>query len=486
MISGRQALGQITGLKREQQGELTGLDQKIDGLGRQLMDLRRAQAEDYRALSRLRVDLIDAEPLTASLDAAEGEVAAMLERRDARAASLTQRLGEARDAVVALTQQREELADLLDAATARLSEAEAATAARLAADEAFQAQRRRALEAERTALHAGEKAGASEQEQAEKGAAYTGDPLFMYLWQRRFGTAKYRGFGPFRWLDGKVARLIGYADAALNYQRLLEIPPRLREHAVALTTTAEAALAELERLEAAAREADGLPPLAEAREAAAARVSAMDQEIAAAEGQVQALLDEEARLAAGDDEDTRAAVDHLATALSRTDLEALRRQALATPFPEDDAICERLLAAEQESRRLGFMLDNLKQTRAAQQRRLTELGQVEQEFKRRRMDQDGGGFSDAALLTMMLGNLINGMLDRDALIRVLEEQYRQPPRPRPSGGGTLGRGWGGNSGGSWGGGSGSGWGGGGSRGGGGFRTGGGTGGGGGFRTGGGF
>jgi hypothetical protein len=80
---------------------------------------------------------------------------------------------------------------------------------------------------------------------------------------------------------------------------------------------------------------------------------------------------------------------------------------------------------------------------------------------------------------MMLANFVKGMLDRDALMRVLEEQYRyRPPRTNPTfGSGGFGRG--------------SPWGGGGSRsggfGGGGFRTGGGFGGGGGgFRTGGGF
>lgn len=474
MISGRQALGQITGLKREQQGELTGLDQKIEELGRQLLTLRQHQAEDYRALSRLRLDVIADDSLGTTLDAAERDVAAMLERRDARAGTLQQRIAEARGRLRDLEQQREELADQVDAANARLQAAEAATDARLTGDPDWQAHRDQAQEAARTASHAAEKARASAEEQAAKGAAYADDPLFMYLWRRRFGTPDYRANPIARWLDAKVARLIRYADAAPNYQRLLDLPPRLQEHAGRLAAQAEAAADALARVTAAAQAADGIPPLVEARDSAALRVQALDQDIAAAEAAVSNLLNEEARLAAGDDDETRAAVDKLASALSRADLAELRRAALATPFPEDDAICARLEASEQEVRRIGFMLDNLKQTRAAQQRRLNELDQVEREFRQRRMDQDGGGFADSAMVTMMLANLVKGVLDRDALIRVLEQQHQAPSRSSGSVGFPGTGGWGGG-----------GWGGGGGRGSGGLGGGGG-GSGGGFRTGGGF
>ncbi|MGB5728312.1 MAG: hypothetical protein WBM52_14015, partial [Thiogranum sp.] len=89
---------------------------------------------------------------------------------------------------------------------------------------------------------------------------------------------------------------------------------------------------------------------------------------------------------------------------------------------------------------------------------------------RRRYDQSGNSFSDGTLIAAMLGNFLNGMLDRDSLWRVLEQQQRyRPQRTDPTfGSGGFGRGtvWGGRRGGL----------------GGGF----GRGGGGGFRSGGGF
>lgn len=480
MISGRQALAEIVGAERQQQGELNGLDQKLDQLGTQLLELEQRRAEDYRALARVRVDLVDDGTLSSALDAAERQVAAVLAQRDTAMQALAEELEQSNKAREALGRERELRADAVDAANARIDEAEAATQARLDADPAYQALRERAREAERIAMHADEKASASEQELEAKGAGYRSDALFMYLWRRRFGLDGYSGIRLTRWLDGKVARLIGYDDARLNYQRLLEIPERLREHANGLKQAAEAALAELRAADESARAADGIGTLEEARDAELDKLDDIDARIIEAENALQALLQRQAAFAAGDDDYSRQAVDYLATELAREDLAELRRDALATPFPTDDQIVARLLEAEQEQRKLSFMSESLKQTRAKHQQKLEELARLQRDFKRQRMDRSDSAFADGSMVAMMLANFINGMLDRDALMRVLEEQQRQRPRRADPGFGSggFGRGtpWGGGLG-RLGGGIGGGIG----RGGGGF-----SGGGGGFRTGGGF
>ena len=102
-------------------------------------------------------------------------------------------------------------------------------------------------------MHADEKAARSEEEKLQKGEAYRNDRLFMYLWRRDFGLPGYRAWPLARWLDGKVARLIGFADARANYDRLNEIPERLREHADGLKAAAEAEFQALRDLDSAAR-----------------------------------------------------------------------------------------------------------------------------------------------------------------------------------------------------------------------------------------
>jgi hypothetical protein len=274
----------------------------------------------------------------------------------------------------------------------------------------------------------------------------------------------------------------------MNYTRLLEIPQRLREHANLSRQQSEDAFAALRALDDAARAADGVLTLDQARDTEQERLDDIDARIGEAETGINDLLEHQARFASGEDDYTRQAVDYLSSELERDDLAALRRDALATPFPDDDQIVNRLLQAEQERRQLSFTIENLKQTRAKQQQKLEELSRLQRDFKRQRMDRSDSGFADGAMLAMMLTNFINGMLDRDALMDVLEQQQRQQPRrANPTfGSGGFGRGtpWGGSVGGLGGSlGRGRGGLGGGGLGGGGFR---GSGGGGGFKTGGGF
>ncbi len=384
--------------------------------------------------------------MSGALDAAERQVAAVLEQRREAVETLERKLDDARAARDRLNDEREAQADLLEQANERLDDAEAATQARLEADPAYQAQREHVREAERIALHAEEKASDSEQEQDAKGAAYRADPLFMYLWNRHYGLPKYDAGGLTRWLDGKVARLVGYSDARMNYTRLLEIPQRLREHANLSRQQSGDAFAALRALDDAARAADGVLMLEQVLDTEQERLDDIDARIGEAETGINDLLEHQARFASGDDDYTRQAVDYLSAELERDDLAALRRDALAMPFPDDDQIVNGLLQAEQERRQLSFTIENLKQTRAKQQQKLEEVSRLQRDFKRQRMDRSDSGFADGAMLAMMLTNFINGMLDRDALMDVLEQQQRQQPRrANPTfGSGGFGRGtpWG--------------------------------------------
>ncbi len=486
MMSGTQALAQLAQFSRDQQGTLADLDRQAEGLQQQIRDVLRRRGEQLQALARVHVGVLDAGGLVRELDTAQQRVADLLGARDAAAADAARELNQAAAEKDALEQERGRLYAQLEAAAESLDNAEAAVQARLEADADYGAQRARATEADRIAQHAETKASESEQEEQAKGAAYRDDALFMYLWRRGFGTPEYRRGGLVRWLDGKVARLIGYADARLNYQRLAEIPKRLREHAAARRREADAEYDRLRALDDAAREEDGIAPLEAARDAAQQAVDEVEARIEQAEADLVALSARRAALASGEDDHTRRAVEQLAAALEREDLSSLEREAARTPFPEDDRIVAELQELEREQRKYRFMLEHLKQSRAKQQEKLEELAQLRRDMQREHMDRPGGGFGDGALVALMLSNFIKGMLDRDALMRVLEEQYRyRPQRSDPTfGSGRFGRGspWGGG----WSGGSGSGRSSGGF-GGGGFRTGGGFGGGGGgFRTGGGF
>jgi DNA repair exonuclease SbcCD ATPase subunit len=477
MISGRDALGYIDQARQEEQGRLTAVEDRISDVSDRLIALQRQTVEDYRALARLRVDMIATGDPISRIDAADRQVAQMLGVREQAASDLDRGLTAARQALQELETERARQADQTDNASDRVDEAEAATQARLDQIADYRAQRDRAQEADRIARHAEDKAVHSEQEQEKKGDSYREDPMFMYLWDRGYGTTEYEGGRLTRWLDGRVARLIGFEDARANYHRLREIPLRLREHADARRVEAEAQFDALRAMDEAARGEDGVDALEQTLAEEQDRLEAIDARIEQAESELLALQAQQQTFAAGEDQHYRAAVQYLASEFSHDDLQSLRRDAMATPFPEDDLIVTGLARREDEDQSLEATRRELHDAVERHRQRLQELESLRLDFRRQRFDRSGSTFSDGSLVALMLTNFLSGMLDRNNLWRVLREQQRyRPRRSNPTfGSGGFGRGtpWGG---GGWRGGSG-----------GGPRSGGlGGGGGGGFRTGGGF
>jgi DNA repair exonuclease SbcCD ATPase subunit len=446
MISGQQTLASIDGALNEARGKVAAIEARIAEANARLTELQQAQTGDYRGLARLRVDLVADGTLIQHLDQAEAQVARLMEQRRAALADLEGQVRVAEAARAPLEAERAAQAAQVEAAAGQVDAAQAKTQARLDADPAYVAQWTKTQEAERIARHAAEKAKLSEEELSQKGESYRSDPLFMYLWGRNYGLPGYRANGLIRSLDGKVANLIGYADARANYARLNEIPRRLREHATTQQAAAETALAALTALDTQARMADGIPAIEEAQAKAQAALDAIDARLAQADADRQALLARKAAFATGEDEHTRSAVDYLAGELARDDLMELRREAMLTPFPEDDTLVGRMLAREDERRTLDASIQGLREVYNAAQFRAAEVEALRQDFKRNRYDRAGSGFGDDAIIVMMLGQFLNGMLDRNRLWKVLQEQQRyRPQQSDPTfGSGGFGRGsvWG--------------------------------------------
>lgn len=489
MISGREALGVIQRTIQEEQGRSSDLDQRLRASSQALLESDQARARALAELARLRVGaLADGVAVAERLAEADRRVLQALERRESDRTVVERQLEvlEARHAE--LTRAREGAAVALERAAAELDEAEAATQGRLARDPGYVALREAAERAERVAVHADDKATTAEQELAAKGAAYQADPLFLYLWRRRYGTREYRAWPLTRWLDGRVARLIRYEDARRNYHRLQELPLRLREHADRVGAIADEALAALAARDQAERASDGVTQREAARDARVEALAAADAEVeagAAAVAEVRARLD---AFAQGQDEGFRAAVDALAAELSQVPLRTLAREAIATPFPEDDRVVARLLELERERSTQEATVAELREAAARHKQRITDLEKVRIDFTRRRYDQPDSAFPDAAMIATLVAQLLNGAMTRDALWKVLEQQRRAAPRRADPtfGSGGFGRGspWGGGPLGGGGGFGGTSRAGGGGRPGGGFSTGGRIGGGGGFKTGG--
>lgn len=484
MFTGQDTLGSIESSLQQQIGKIQALEDSIEGQQADIARLRRADIDDFRELARLKLGSVSGKDMLARLDKAERRALELMKRREATKKSVDGELAAIGDRLAELARKRTEQAQAADRAAAAIEDAEAATVARLNESSDYAARMDQAKALERQAVHAAEKAAQSEQEEDQKGDSYRADPLFMYLWNRHYSLPAYTASGLISWLDGKVARLISYDTARANYARLHELPIRLRGHADKLSAEAEAAVAAVKAVYADARTADGIDALDADLAREHQTLDQIDEEIRDAEAEQQELLSRKGAFAAGDDEDTKQAVEYLAGEYSRDDLMQLLQEAIATPLPEDDAIVGRIIRRLQERQDLEATLGQLKETLAVNNDQLIELREVRDQFKQQRYEGRGSVFADGALIGMVLSEFLNGALGRGGLWDEINRQQRTRRRSRsdsdwgPWGGGSNSRGgWGdifrkGGRGGRGGGfGTGGGFGGGGS-GGGGFRTGG--------------
>jgi hypothetical protein len=438
MISGRQALGSIDQSLNQARDHITALQSQITDASERVLAQQQAQVEDYRDLARIRLGELVNGNIMQHLDSTERQVIAILEKRDVLLGDLNKAIDENELLRQGYEKRREQQAARLDAAVAVVDQAEQATQQRLDADADYRAQRELTESNQRKAMHAKDKAQRSAEEREHKGTAYEDDPLFMYLWQRSYGLPDYKARGLFRWLDGKVARLIGFADARANFARLNEIPQRLQEHAQHLKELADTEFGRLREMDELARAADGIPALEEKVAAEQQALDSLDRQIDERESRHQALLEEKAAYAAGEDPQMRQAIEYLAGEFQRDDLVELRRAAMQTPYPEDDLVISRMLSRDQDRQQLESSIEGLRDALRQHRDRVVELEQVRADFKRNRFDRAGSVFAGDSIVTALLGEFLAGLLDRQMLWKVLREHQRYRPRRSDPGFGSGG------------------------------------------------
>jgi len=468
-------------LKRAERDALVAQDE-AEALATRLSGARKVQAECVRALARLRAQEIrDKGETMGRLDFVEEQVRAALADRQPAVLAAEARVAEARAALEQARAERDTMA-----ATLRTMEEHAAKALRGAetvakADTTWQRLHAAALEADRVATLATQKATLARQDLEQKGKPYLADPLFAYLWKRGFGTATYRAGPVIRLLDRWVARVAEYETARRSFTLLSELPAGLEGHAQRMQ---DAAAAAKDRLRARLHDLAGLPPTSEGDRARAAQEQAETKLQAATTAYNEAEL---ARAAASGEDEARfaKAAQRLETVLGQRPLSELRAAAVRTPTREDDMIVAKLEAASQDAAATERSLVQARAEAEAARQRLIQVQQLRQEMRGRGYGQDGWDFRDGAIVGILINDMLRGSISSGGFWDRMD-QARVPGAGRgdpwggngPFGGG-LGGGWGGGFGG------GGGWSGGG--GGGGFGGGDGGGfGGGGFRSGGGF
>lgn len=452
MITGRQALQDIQQALGQEQQRLKEVDSRLSHNNDEVLQLDSRRATELQRLARLRLQFLSAGHIDGPADDTDRAVLALIEARNQAYQQVQQRLAALEADADELAARASELSDARQKLADDIGAAERATQQRLEADPAYQAQLTKAQESERVAAQADAKATQSEEELESKGAAYREDRLFTYLWERGYGTSAYRPggglFGPLlRWLDGKVARLIGFADARPNFHRLQELPERLREHAERVDQRAEDEFEKLRQLDLQGRIDDGIPELETQLEETQTALDEVHAAQTALAGRNQEALAELETFAQGTDSNYRKAVELLRSELESAPLKVLKGEALATPSPDDDVIVARLRDLNAERDRKAQSAAELKESAALHRKRLSELEKLRADYTRAGMDAPNSGFRDKQAVTGGINQFLTGLLTVEALWRLLNSQrVRTPNSSNPDfGSGGFGRGtvWGG-------------------------------------------
>jgi hypothetical protein len=427
IISGRDALQRLDDAVSRARGDFTVAQAAADGSARRRSDLLRLRAEGYRELARIRLDVLKG-GADAQLTAAETRAVGLLDQHATFVSSIGGEVDKADAAVAAIEARRHQAADVADVALHSYDTQVAATEARLQTDAAYLALKAAREEAKAVSARSAQKLELAKADRAEKGSPYESDPLFAYLWQRKFRTMDYHGGGLTRMLDGWVAKTCGYDAAYLNYARLVELPDRLAEHAARVKLDEVEAQSAIGRYEAAALEADGANALAAKLKDARDAVTKIDAELAAAEARRADLRDRQVKAATGDSgpqDDARRLIEDSLVKASFPELKVL---AAETTTLDDDRIVDTLVRLRTEELQMEINWRNVEAQPTRRASSVDVLEQTRQRFKQAGLDSAyvaiGKGAFGAALLAYGGANP-----DGEALWRAIVASVRQAPGP---------------------------------------------------------
>lgn len=404
--------------------QIQTIDQQNNTQSQKLVDLQTMQANRYKRMAKIRLDNVLSGELSLGLDRVSQRVDEILKERVKAIQTLQEQIKSTKAQISDHHQQRTQLHALTIQATERLDTAEAATQSRLKGEPAYLAQLEKAETASRVAKHADDKMQQAQSAREAKGKPYENEQLFMYLWQRGYGTNQYKANPFIRFLDKWVARLCDFDKARPNYAMLLEIPKRLSEHAQRLLSAADLAFAELTAIEKKAAEEDDIPELKKSMHQAQEQLEQCDHEIEDTEKRLQALEVEQSAFSSGDDAPFKEAIKLLSSTFEQEPVQVLQDYARATTTTEDDLLVQEMDATIVTTQQIQQTIADNKRIQERYLERMEELQDIRNRFKQHHFDSIHSEFNNSEGLAMQLNQFLQGMISAGILWSALQREQR--------------------------------------------------------------
>ena len=474
MASGLKALHDIDRAISKARGSVSKAAKLPSQASSALADVSRKQLKAYESIAKVRLEMIEDGEGDGALGYVDRQAVKLLTAHEKEEQRLIEKADASLDKITALETARRAQEKTVEKAVLAYDKGAEACQNKLVINPDYIALINEAEDAEATTERAIAKQELAEGEVEEKGAPYRSDPYFQYLQKRRYGTKQAKGWFLTKMFDGILARRGRYRDAALNYQRLTDIPLRLARHVENLEVKEQGAQLALKTAEEDALVKAGVTKLKEKSLSAQVKLDAIDARLEAAETEHQNLRAAQSSISAGDSAPYKEAIALLVNTLERKDGPSLRRLAAQTISRDDDLAVGDLIDLSRHARDLEEDQRESKKILGKYQKTLGELEALRRKFKNRRYDAPNSQFPGSfggSLLGSLLGQLIGGMLSSNDLWRQIERAQRTVRRrsdvdfggidwseamrlPRNSGGfggGIFGGSSGGRSSGGWGG-----------------------------------
>ncbi len=408
MSSGRKTLADIERGIADLRGQESDLQRALEADNEMRIAALEERTRAFRALAELRTRAAVADGVIDRADRLESKVERILEARQKTIETLKARDAEADGRRDELNREAGSLRLEIDGLETRLDEVGARARAELAGDAAFVK-----LEADRDGLsakleRAREKTERAEADRREKGKAYENDPLFMYLWNRKYGSKDYRPGAFVRFADDWVARLVRYQDARANYAILNEIPERLTEHCAQLENQFGEAQADVDAALAKRIAQLAGSDLTGDLRTARARQDDLNAQLEKTEAEIGDISVQLNRYAEGLDDPFREAVRVSAEFLEKDSYLELLTLARSTIEPDDDEIVRRIGELDREADRLGRSIESRRRDLDRLAKRRQEMMEVAANFRRKRYDDEASFFEPDDLAEDLLKMLLKG------------------------------------------------------------------------------
>ena len=424
MTSGRDVLHQLDRSIAQARQNLTYANSSAAENTREIAKIDSEQVSIFNKLAEMRIDLLRENLSGASLGAVDQKAESLIAQHEDANQALKEKCEHAETQIEELEAKRLELEKISEHAVIAHETAVDKTYARLETSTEYQTLASAVESADAIVSRAEQKMKVAQETRIEKGKPYENDPLFIYLWDRKFATSSYKSFPLFAALDGWVARLIKFRDAQLNYRRLLELPLRLEEHFTRMSEAARLATETLETFEQRALLEDGVDKLRQAAKHAQENIDDLDKDLENAEANFQALTKEYTNTSMGLAGPMHEARVLLANALSEKSIPDLNYLAAETVDPNDDYLVTELIRLKREHMEYE---ENARANRRSVERQssvLSDFENLRRRFKKARYDSPYSDFSSKESIDSLMTAMLRGLLSIDEVWRRINRARR--------------------------------------------------------------